>query len=226
MTSTWVKICGTTNLEDAQMAVEAGADALGFIFAKSQRQIEPKKAAEIIAELPDSVSKVGVFQNQQIEFVERTAQYVRFSHIQLHGDEDGKYVEELFAKIRLPIIIADPIGRVQRFRKLLGIEGGVDIGPTAAIFAQLFDSEALGKSGGTGTTWDWSRDIDGFRELGAHVRTIVAGGLTTQNVKEAIHTLHPFGVDVVTGVEQSAGKKDPEKVKAFIRAVREADRAS
>jgi phosphoribosylanthranilate isomerase len=209
---TWIKICGTTNLEDAQMCVEAGADALGFIFAESPRKINSRTAAKIIADLPERVEKVGVFVNQPIDDVARTSRESALTAIQLHGDELGDYVAEVVEKTGLKVLL-----RVRENPPPTMVHSG-------HIHALLFDYADGERTGGTGISWDWKEGSAAFEALGkAGIRSVVAGGLNPENVGEAIRILHPWGVDVVTGVEREPGKKDPKKVKAFIEAVRRAD---
>lgn len=220
---TWIKICGTTNLEDAQMCVEAGADALGFIFAESPRKIDNTTAAKIVSLLPPTVEKIAVVQNQPLEPVEATVKVAKLTLVQLHGHEDSNYVETLFRDLATRVVIANPQLRIRKARERLG-GSGIELGPNHAIFALLYDSTLFGKSGGTGVSWNWKKEATSFREFAERgTRAIVAGGLTPENVGEAIRILRPWGVDVVTGVEREPGKKDPKKVKAFIEAVRRAD---
>ncbi|HEV8525263.1 MAG TPA: phosphoribosylanthranilate isomerase [Terriglobales bacterium] len=213
---TWVKICGTTNLEDAHMAIEAGADALGFIFASSARRVDPDLVREIVADLPRPVETVGVFVNQPVEHVCEVAQYAQLTTIQLHGDETTEYVRDLRtqAKVGMRIVKAVPVlAKFGEAMRSFAEQGGVD--------AVLLDTASYVR-GGTGETWDWI-DVAQFLPRTVGVRFIVAGGLSPENVADAVKVLGPWGVDVVTGVEREPGKKDPGKVKAFVDAVRKAD---
>lgn len=213
---TWVKICGTTNLEDARAAVEAGADALGFIFAASRRRVDPDAVREIVTDLQRQVEIVGVFVNQPVEHVCEVAQYAQLTTIQLHGDETTEYVRELRAQIKVGAKIVKAVPVLARFGEAMrrfAEQGRVD--------AILLDTASYVR-GGTGEKWDWM-DVSQFLPRTAGVRFIVAGGLDPENVTDAIKILDPWGVDVVTGVEREPGKKDHEKVKAFVAAVRKAD---
>ena len=208
---TWIKVCGNTNLEDARAAVEAGADALGFIFAPSPRRISPKDAAGIVVELPRAIEKIGVFVNQSPEIILDTVSKAGLTGVQLHGDEDADYMRALVkAAPKLNIYRAVPIGLVVR-------------DPASAptqVAALLLDSAADGKRGGTGKSFDWNEAAPFVALLQRKVKVVIAGGLTPGNVQKAIETFHPWGVDVVSGVEREPGRKDHEKLRAFIHVVR------
>ena len=218
---TWVKICGTTNLGDARAAAEAGADALGFVFAESPRQIQPEAAAKIVRELPPQVEKVGVFVNHPAERIREIVEQVGLTALQLHGGEEdlarAKAILPWADEHRLRIIVA-----------VSGLEGagiGVErLRPGAHHrTAMLLDSMTPSLRGGSGVTWDWKQLAPFVDAIRGAVDVIVAGGLKAENVQEAIRVLHPWGVDVVSGVEREPGKKDHQKVKAFVKAVREAE---
>jgi phosphoribosylanthranilate isomerase len=199
---TRIKICGLTNREDALLAVEAGADALGLVFADSPRRVTPAAAERIVAGLPPLVSVIGVFRNHRVEEIRSIVRRVGLDRVQLHGDESPDDCERLAPKVikRFDILENDTSEtlreRMERYR----------------VSAYLLDPGA-----GSGRKFDWSlaRDLPG--------PLIVSGGLTPENVGEAIRTLRPYAVDVSSGVEHEPGRKDAEKVKAFIRAVRMAD---
>jgi phosphoribosylanthranilate isomerase len=221
---TWVKICGTTNLEDALTAVEAGADAVGFVFyEKSPRNISVETARKIVAKLPDDVEKVGVFVDLDAEQIREVVSDAALTAVQLHGSRSLESVwkdiwsapEQVGASKIIPMIHGDSLK-----------EGGFLIGQEAVdnIFAILLDSNANGLTGGSGTAFDWQGTYEMLQAISLMVPIIVAGGLTPTNVNRAIGLLRPFGVDVASGVEARPGKKDPEKVRAFVRAVREMDR--
>lgn len=221
---TWVKICGTTNLDDAATAVEAGADAIGFVFyEKSPRNIAVDAAREIIDNLPDKVEKIGVFVDADCDQMREVVLNVGLTAVQAHGGRAG---ESLWRDNRTPL---ESVG----VAKLIGMtpgdalrESGIGIPNRLRekLFALLLDSRTNGASGGgSGIVFDWDAARDVVRALSLTVPVIIAGGLTVVNVGEALKTFRPFGVDVVSGVEASPGKKDPEKVRAFVRAVREMD---
>jgi len=217
---TWIKICGTTNLEDALAAAEAGAEALGFVFAPSPRRISPREAARIIAALPASVEKIGVFVNQSLELVLDTVHKAGLTGVQLHGEEDGRFARRL----------REEHGQLRVIKVLAMREVGEGKGKGLAIAAQedaaktfsalLLDSGGNGKRGGSGAVFDWQEAAPMARLLAKRMALIIAGGLNPDNVAKALRTFHPWGVDVVSGVEQAPGKKDVEKLRRFIAAVR------
>jgi phosphoribosylanthranilate isomerase len=215
-------MCGTTNLVDAQACVDAGANAIGFIFAESPRRADPKVAKEISHALPREVERIGVFVNEPIETVSRIADEAELTGVQLHGDESPAYVKELVrrsSKRSLRIIKTIPAG-LGRGSGLGYFDGGEDF-----VDAIMVDSGSVQMRGGTGQVFDWLRAGDFILWLEQRAKVIIAGGLNPENVRAAISLFHPAGVDVVTGVEQGYGKKDPEKVKAFVAAVRAAEKA-
>lgn len=223
---TWVKICGITNLEDARHAVEAGADALGFVFyEKSPRKAEVGTAREIIRELPDDIEKVGVFVDHEPEQVREIVLQTGLTAVQLHGkrllervwSEKLPVEQSLGVRKMIPVIPGDSL----KDRGVLISEGAHD-----KVFALLFDSQSNGNMGGTGTTFDWRGTRAMVQVISLKIPVIVAGGLTALNVAEAIRLLQPFGVDVSSGVEARPGKKDPAKVNAFIQAVRGTNRTA
>ena len=228
---TWIKICGITNLEDALVAVEAGADALGFVFyEESPRRVGPHEVRAMGEQLPHLIEKIGVFVGADNKTILRLAEKACLSGVQLHGDRGNspKLQPEDLVFVDFDCYIG-----VQASQYLNGSRE-VENGATSLRSPQgrdrirgiLLDSGTPSHPGGTGTTFDWKGShtatiVDRIRSAGWNL--IVAGGLRPENVREAITLLHPWGVDVCTGVESRPGKKDPEKVRAFIRAVREAD---
>ncbi len=217
---TWVKICGMTNLEDALVAVDAGADAVGFVFyEKSPRCVTVETAREICAKLPESVEKVGVFVNEMPEGVSAVADGAGLTCAQLHGDE---YRNAEHYALTFKTFFTLPVAECLR-----GLRGPVGSSrlPTFPQFAGvLLDSGTPELRGGTGKRFAWGEADVLVRSLKKLYPVVIAGGLTPANVSDAIGSLDPWGVDVVSGVEASPGKKDPEKVRAFVRAVREMDR--
>jgi phosphoribosylanthranilate isomerase len=217
---TWVKICGTTNLEDARAAEEAGADALGFVFAESPRRITPDVAAEIVSQLSPAVEKVGVFVDHSPAAIREIVQQVGLTAVQLHIDE------EHLAQDRELLPWAEERGLrvIVAVSMLETAEIGVGRHKSGGRHrpAMLLDSMTPSLRGGTGVAWDWKQFAPFVEAVRGSVDVIVAGGLKAENVQEAIRVLHPWGVDVVSGVESESGKKDHEKVRAFVRAVREA----
>jgi phosphoribosylanthranilate isomerase len=217
---TWVKICGITNLEDALAAVEAGADALGFVFyEKSPRKVDTETVREIVRALPAEVEKVGVFVNQLEGSICALADEAGLSAIQMHGDNEDPHVADLVAKRRpnLKILAGismrhpEPEGWAMMFRP--------DV-----VHAFLVDSGTSSKLGGTGERFDWETGRKSVEVIASLGRVVIAGGLGPTNVVQAMQMLKPWGVDVSSGVEAQPGKKDPEKVRSFVAAVRAAER--
>jgi phosphoribosylanthranilate isomerase len=195
-----VKICGITNIEDAMLALEAGADALGFVFYdKSPRCIAPEKAAEIIGALPPFISTVGLFVNAEADFVNLTAEKCLLDKVQLHGDETPEFCK----------LIVRPVVKVFR------VKGEDSIRPMKdyRVSGYLLDAFSPDAYGGTGMTFNWEIAKMG-RQYGP---VILAGGLTPDNVRQAVEIVRPYAVDVSSGVEALPGSKDPDKVREFIR---------
>jgi phosphoribosylanthranilate isomerase len=209
-----------TNLEDALTAVEAGTDAVGFVFyEKSPRKISVEAAREIVEKLPEGVEKVGVFVNETPEKVSSVADEAGLTAVQFHGDEyqsPREYVVNRTAFFCLPAIQI-----VREWRK-------GDVFMTFSGFPNLagilLDSGTREERGGTGKTFGWGEAYSLVSTLGKLHPVVVAGGLSPENVGWAVGFLKPWGVDVASGVEARPGKKDPEKVRAFVKAVRAADR--
>jgi phosphoribosylanthranilate isomerase len=200
-----IKICGITNVEDAFSAVELGADALGFVFAKSPRQVDPEAASAIIAAVPASVAKVGVFVDEDPGRVREIAATCGLTTIQLHGSEAPDACEGF-----MPLVI-----KAIRLKDERSLEGlGAYVGKSAGFVLDTFSS---GRKGGTGMTFDWSLAVKAKRFA---VPIILAGGLNPQNVRTALETVRPYGVDVSSGVEERPGRKRRSLLKAFIEQVR------
>ena len=199
---TRVKICGITNLEDAQTAVLCGADALGFVFASSPRQVTPKQVSIITSQLPSSICKVGVFVDQDIESVKEIISFCGLNVAQLHGSEKSAYCKELFPGVIKSFRVKDN----SVLRSLHHYK----------VFAYLLDSYDATQNGGTGQSFDW----DIARRATGYGKIILAGGLTPENVGQAVALVQPYAVDVSSGVESSPGKKDNNKIRSFIRATK------
>jgi phosphoribosylanthranilate isomerase len=234
---TWIKICGITNLEDALVAVEAGADAVGFVFyEKSPRKMEAAQVREIVSALPEGLEKVGVFVMKSTEEMEAVADEATLTAWQLHKDVNETPLQQLLQEGGF-LVLPKHNSRPSRqsyislpASLLVDEEGYRGLGwakdTDGGITALLIDSGNGEMPGGTGKTFDWQHLQSAIQPLSMHFKIVVAGGLTPENVTDAMRILHPWGVDVSSGVEASPGKKDPEKVRAFIKAVREADRAN
>lgn len=218
----WVKICGTTNLEDAQAAVDAGADALGFVFADSPRRAEPAVAAEIAHAVPEHVERIGVFVNETAERIAGIVRDAGLTGIQLHGDESLDFAWKVAADLgSTGTVRVIPVFPIHRFREMV-MSGGVNVG-FGMLDSVLFDSLVTDTRGGSGKTWEWEMGRKLVENLRDYVKIIVAGGLTPANVADAIRTLRPWGVDVASGVEREPGKKDRYKVREFVKAAKNAD---
>jgi phosphoribosylanthranilate isomerase len=201
-----VKICGITNWADAKRAVEGGADLLGFNFYKgSPRYVTPARARRMVRRLPKRVSAVGVFVNETETRMLEIARTVGLDQLQLHGDESPAMVARLGRSIG--VIKAVRVRRPFRAGRLTSYK------KASAILLDGFD---VRRRGGTGKTFDWKI----ARSAGRHRRIFLAGGLTPENVSEAIRAAKPYAVDVCSGVEAKPRKKDPAKIKDLIRAVK------
>jgi len=259
----WVKICGITNSDDALSAVDAGADAVGFVFVeKSPRYVTPETARAIIAALPQRIDKVGVFVNQSGDRIRSIVQQAGLTAVQLHGDENKDFSLGLFKAlsngvsrptifrscpaqifdkpadenvgwdpVAVGLIEPDEAYKGKRVHKIHVAENGDLFLEThgfrpGVIAGVLLDSSTARQRGGTGMPFDWERVQPWAGIINSISKLIVAGGLNPRNVQEAIHILRPWGVDVSTGVERSPGRKDPEKVRVFVRAVREMEESN
>lgn len=201
-----VKICGITNINDALHAVDAGADALGFIFyPESPRYIPPDIACSIIKRLPPFITSVGVFVNADRDDIQRVIKECELSLVQLHGDESS---DDCLA-------LGRPVIKAIRLRS----RDDLILMREYAVRGFVLDAYVDGTWGGTGETVDWGL----AREATRYGPTILAGGLTPDNVGRAVAEVQPFGVDVSSGVETAPGKKDSEKVRQFIVAARKGD---
>jgi phosphoribosylanthranilate isomerase len=215
----WVKVCGNTNLKDARTAIDAGANAVGFVFAPSPRRVTIGQVSEITPHLPPEIETYGVFVDATLEEIITTVESCRLSGVQLHSAEPqiaGQLTRYFSAKRPSLSII-----RVLHFNEDLPRQLEylrADCGSDAV----LVDSRTATAVGGTGVAYDWNSAKTSFAGEGKRLRLIAAGGLKPENVTEAIATLQPWGVDVVSGVESSPGRKDPQRVREFISLVRAA----
>ncbi|MFQ5672340.1 MAG: phosphoribosylanthranilate isomerase [Nitrospinales bacterium] len=197
-----IKICGITNLADALLAVQYGADAVGFIFYnKSPRFVSRRTVKEIISTLPPFVSRVGVFVNESADRVNRVADACRLDYVQLHGDESPAYCKKMNRKVIKAVQLKDS-------RSLAGLNA-------YRVAGFLLDAYSGERRGGTGRPCDWSL-ARGATKYGP---VILAGGLNPDNVADAVRRVRPYGIDVCSGVEKSPGKKSPAKIRAFFNAV-------
>lgn len=199
-----VKICGITSAGDAVTAVDAGADALGFMFYEhSPRLVSFKQAAAIIRELPPLIAKVGVFVNPSEEVVRRAIVETGIDTLQFHGEEPPEFCRRFGLK------------SIKAFR--VRDAGSLTAAASYATEAWLLDSFVTGQYGGTGAQFNWDLAAEAARR---HARVILAGGLSPANAAEAVRKVRPFGLDVSSGVESAPGKKDPAKVRDFIAAAK------
>jgi phosphoribosylanthranilate isomerase len=215
--SLWIKICGTTSLADAELAVEAGADAVGFVFAPSPRQVTAAQVAAIVEKLPQAVAKIGVFAEAGVDAIAATIREAQLTGAQLHFDA----APELTARLREQFGNDLRIVRVMR----IGREGApaAEIPIDANADAVLVDSCSKPGGGGTGVAYDWKLAAATFFRDARLLKYIAAGGLNPINVAEAIAVLRPWGVDVASGVESAPGRKDAARLRAFIVNARAAD---
>jgi phosphoribosylanthranilate isomerase len=214
---TWVKICGMTNLEDALVAAEAGADAVGFVFHEpSPRAVSLETARQIVEQLPSHMDKVGVFVNQPPERVSAMADEAGLTAVQLHGDEyrDPQPYSHL-GKTFFALPVVDVLAKLQGASRALGLPHY----PPSSVL--VLDSGNQQQRGGTGKTFAWDESLNLVADLKQLHPVVIAGGLTASNVGWAADFLEPWGVDVASGVEARPGKKDPEKVRAFVRAAKQ-----
>jgi phosphoribosylanthranilate isomerase len=202
-----VKICGVRGRDEARAAVEAGADALGFnLWPNSPRYVAPGIARELIRELPPFVASVGVFVNEGEEVIQRLASELGLSAVQLHGDESPEFCARLSS---------------MRVIKALRVGPGFDVASIKAyrVNAVLLDTSVKNSYGGTGRSFDWSVAVEAKR----WAPIILAGGLTVENVEDAIRAVRPFAVDVCSGVEAEPGWKDLVKLREFLASVHRAN---
>ncbi|WP_075619545.1 phosphoribosylanthranilate isomerase [Paenisporosarcina indica] len=203
---TKVKICGLMEREHVLNAIESGADAIGFVFANSRRQVTVEQAKALATAVPNGILKIGVFVNETREEVERIAREVPLDMVQLHGDENQDYVRG----ISLPTIKALSITNEEDVQKA----------STYEVDYYLFDAPGDEFRGGSGNSFDWSL----LQKVNIPInKVILAGGLNVNNISEAIHIVKPYMVDVSSGVE-TENRKDAGKIRAFINTVREEER--
>ncbi len=203
-----IKICGITNIEDAQSAVDFGADAVGFIFAESPRRIEPDRARFVIEGLKGDVMKVGVFVNEGLENIRRIAGTCGLDAVQLHGDESPELCSQL---------------RQWKLIKAIRVKDEKSLGQIPAykdVFACLLDTYSKEAYGGTGETFDWRLAVKA-KSFGRPI--ILSGGLSIDNIEEAIIAVRPYGVDISSSIEQKPGKKDIRLMERMIKLINSLD---
>ena len=219
--SVWIKICGNTSLADARLAVDAGADAVGFVFAPSPRQVTVSEAAAIVSRLPATVEKIGVFVDASLDEIYSTVRASGLTGVQLHFE----------AAAEMPARLRTRLGPAVRILGVVHFEGGTAEQLSKMIAERaldphvdgvLVDSRTDTAVGGTGLAFDWTEARKTVFGDDKNLKLIAAGGLTPANVAEAITSLHPWGVDVVSGVEAVPGRKDAFKVREFVAYARAA----
>lgn len=222
--SVWIKICGNTSLEDARLAVEAGADAVGFVFAQSPRRVTVAQAAAICQQLPGNVEKIGVFVGAGLDEIYAAVQACGLTGVQLHFD----------AATDLPARLHGRLGSEVKILRVVHFDAGnaarasrqvEDHGRNLHLHGVLVDSRTAAAVGGTGVPFDWAEARKTVFGDARGLKLIAAGGLSPENVMEAIATLEPWGLDVASGVEAEPGRKDARKVREFVRLVRAVPKA-
>jgi len=217
--SLWIKICANTSLEDAALAAEAGADAVGFVFAPSSRRVTPEQVAAITPRLPRNVEKIGVFVDATLSEIVATVKACGLTGVQLHFD----------ARAGMPSMLHELLGPEMKVVRVVhfGAEAVELVAERIAFHARdphlaavLVDSQSALAAGGTGVSFDWAEASKSLFQNAGERKLIAAGGLNPENVAEAIAVLRPWGVDVASGVEASPGRKDHAKVREFIRRAR------
>src|SRR5580698_8431079 len=215
--SLWVKICGNTSLEDALLAAEAGADAVGFVFAPSPRRVMRDQIAAIVPGLPANLEKVGVFVDATLEEIEATVSACGLTGVQVHAEAGSRIPGDLRKRFGAGLRILRVVhfgDSAAQLTTTIAMEPSVD--------AILVDSRTASAVGGTGVAFDWGKARETIFNDQGRTRLVVAGGLSPANVEQAVKTLRPWGVDVVSGVEAAPGRKDPTKVREFVTRARAA----
>jgi phosphoribosylanthranilate isomerase len=230
----WIKICANTNPADAKAAAELGADAVGFVFAKSKRQVGAEQADAIVSQLPKRVEKVGVFDLDDPYGIEHYVACCGLTAAQLHRPYDAELVRllaeessggalKIIQTVAYELDATDRAGSDTKFVQMLKA-----VFADRHVWAVLLDAKRGGESGGLGVAFDWAH-VAGLVELAisgpkTRPRVILAGGLNAENVAQAVAELRPWGVDVASGVERSPGMKDRQKLKSFLENARAAGR--
>ena len=201
-----IKICGITNLDDALLAADLGANALGFIFATSPRNIDKNTVGQIARKLQPFISRVGVFVNESVKVVNETVLECGLDAVQLHGEETPEYCARILSRVIKSFRLGkDILNSSQLNEELAKYE------PFVSAF--LFDTYSPQQFGGTGQTFNW----DNLKEIQSSKPIIVSGGLTPDNVQDLLKVFKPYAIDISSGVEASPGHKDPEKLKQLFK---------
>jgi phosphoribosylanthranilate isomerase len=223
----WVKICGNTNLEDAALAAALGADAVGFVFAASKRQVTATQVAAITPHLPAAVERVGVFDSRDPDLIANAVRVAGLSAVQLHGGLNEELVDNLSRTFGDTVRIIQTLHwsvdgdshAESAVELMMQIKRVADLGIADRV---LVDSRIGSAVGGTGVAFDWSGARETFASATSGIHLVLAGGLKPANVADAIRQLAPWGVDVSSGVEAAPGRKDPQRLARFIENARAA----
>lgn len=230
---TWIKICGNTTVEDARVAMAAGADALGFIFASSRRQVRPEQVRPIADQL-SQMERIGVFLNESPERIAEIFAGASLTGVQIHGDESPEQVREIRDRLEGLVSFKEasayryqeyssraPFRILKTLRFTPRLEEELErFSERGVVDAILIDTFSPDMRGGTGVPFDWKQAGE-ILESATEMPIVIAGGLKTENVQQVIAMLKPWGVDVASGVEREPGRKHPQKLMNFCRAVRE-----
>ena len=204
-----VKICGITHMADAEKAIELGADALGFVFAKSPRQITPQKARDITRRISPFVKTVGVFVNEEPSEIRKVMDFCGLDLLQLHGNETVSTCSKLAPKVikAFRVQSEESLSRIAEFKN--------------HVRAILLDAYQEGLSGGTGKTFDWRLAV---KAKASGIPMVLSGGLGPGNIDEALERVNPFAVDISSGIEKRPGIKDHEQMRIFMRKIKDFER--
>jgi phosphoribosylanthranilate isomerase len=223
--SLWIKICGNTSLEDALLAAESGADAVGFVFAPSPRRVTAEQVAAIVPHLPETVEKIGVFVDAELDEIVATVQACGLTGVQLHFEAEpelpARLHERLGPELRILRVVHFDVDTADSITNRI-----VEYARNPHVDAVLVDSRTVAVVGGTGVRFDWAEARETLFQNAEARKLVAAGGLNPENVAEAISTLQSWGVDVATGVEVAPGRKDPAKVREFVARARAVGRES
>ncbi len=225
--SLWIKICGNTSAADALLAVDAGADAVGFVFAASPRHVTESEVAGIIVRLPKTIETIGVFVDATVEEIYSAVRMCHLTGVQLHWDAPPDLPEKLKTRLGHELRILRVLHFGQGATDQKPQQASQQVSGLAAAYEKdsnvdrlLIDSRTAAAAGGTGVPYDWKLAAKTVFQNAIERKLVAAGGLTPGNVGEAISALHPWGVDVVSGVEAEPGRKDPLKVRQFVKRAR------
>jgi phosphoribosylanthranilate isomerase len=213
--SVWIKICGNTSLADALLAAEAGADAVGFVFAPSPRRVTAVEVAAIVPRLPATIEKIGVFVDATLDEIATTVRACGLTGVQLHFDAEPELPARLHERLG-PYLRILRVVHFSAESAAMHVERITEHAQNPHVGAVLVDSRTALAAGGTGMSFDWTEARKTVFADAGTLKLVAAGGLTPANVADAIAALHPWGVDAVSGIEAAPGRKDPAKVQEFI----------